>query len=253
VYSDKFTGCEVKDVKQKTVLVTGAGGGIGQQVALKLSKAGMKVYANERSLDGLAGTLELFSRLPLAIIPLPFDVSKENEVEKAMQEVEQLDYLVNNAGICPPLIYEELKVEDWEQIFSINVIGTYLCMRYASDIMTSPGGSIVNISSGASKTGGAYVSIPYAASKAAVNSLTLSYAKRLAPRGIRVNAVAPGFIDTKILREMPVTVDEIKKEIPLGRIGSPHEVAGCVHFLFSESASFITGEIIDVNGGDVMD
>jgi NAD(P)-dependent dehydrogenase (short-subunit alcohol dehydrogenase family) len=118
--------------------------------------------------------------------------------------------------------------------------------------MTSPGGSVVNISSGAGKTGGAFVSMPYGTSKAAINNMTVTFAKLFASRGIRVNAVSPGFVETRILDEMPIDRDLIRSDIPLGKIGVPGDISPIVRFVLSDEASFMTGQVIEVNGGDVM-
>ena len=236
----------------KIAIVTGAAKGIGKAIALELAAAGAKVYANGRSAESLSGLLDEAGERSLEILPLPFDVSDEEEVIRAMAPLERIDYLVNNAAVCPYVQYKDLKEEHWDLMFSVNVKGTYFCTRHALEKMTSPGGSVVNISSGAGKTGGAFVSMPYGTSKAAINNMTVTFAKLFASRGIRVNAVSPGFVETRILDEMPIDRDLIRSDIPLGKIGVPGDISPIVRFVLSDEASFMTGQVIEVNGGDVM-
>ncbi len=239
-------------MKGKVAIVTGAAKGIGKAIALELAGAGARVYANGRSLESLSDLLREARERSLDILPLPFDVSKEEEVIRAMHSVETIDYLVNNAAVCPYIPYKDLKEADWDLMFAVNVKGTYFCTRHAVDRMRSPGGSIVNISSGAGKTGGAFVSMPYGTSKAAINNMTVTFAKLFASKGIRVNAISPGFVETRILNEMPVDKDAIRADIPLGKIGLPQDIAPIVRFTLSDETSFMTGQVIEVNGGDVM-
>ncbi|HCU08255.1 MAG TPA: hypothetical protein DF480_04720, partial [Clostridiales bacterium] len=159
-------------MKGKVAIVTGAAKGIGKAIALELAAAGAKVYANGRTLESLSELLGEARERSLDILPLPFDVSKEEEVIRGIGSLETIDYLVNNAAVCPYVQYKDLKEEHWDLMFGVNVKGTYFCTRHALEKMTSPGGSIVNISSGAGKTGGAFVSMPYGTSKAALNNMT---------------------------------------------------------------------------------
>ncbi|HPF18869.1 MAG: SDR family NAD(P)-dependent oxidoreductase [Eubacteriales bacterium] len=239
-------------MKGKIAIVTGAAKGIGKAIALELASAGAKVYANGRTRESLSDLLGEAEVRSLEILPLPFDVSKEAEVVRAMGTVERIDYLVNNAAVCPYVRYEDLTEEHWDLMFGVNVKGTYFCTRHALEKITSPGGSIVNISSGAGKTGGAFVSMPYGTSKAAINNMTVTFAKLFAAKGIRVNAVSPGFVETRILDEMPIDRDRIRSDIPLGKIGKPGDIAPVVRFVLSKESSFMTGQVIEVNGGDVM-
>lgn len=239
-------------MKGKVAVVTGAAKGIGKAIALELASRGARVYANGRTEESLINLLEEAADRSLDIVALPFDVANEAEVERAMSQVGSMHYLVNNAGICPYLKFEELKEEHWDAVFAVNVKGTYFCTRHALAHLVAPGGSIVNISSGAGKTGGAFVSMPYGTSKAAINNMTIAFAKLLASKGIRVNAVSPGFVSTRILDEMPVDQVAIAQDIPLGRIGVPGDIAPLVRFVLSDEAAFLTGQIIEINGGDVM-
>lgn len=239
-------------MKGKVAVVTGAAKGIGKAIALELASAGAKVYANGRSRESLEELLNEARERSLDIVPLPFDVSNEEEVTQAFGSLDVIDYLVNNAAVCPYVLYKDLKEEHWDLMFAVNVKGTYFCTRHALEKMTSPGGSIVNISSGAGKTGGAFVSMPYGTSKAAINNMTVTFAKLFASKGIRVNAISPGFVETRILDEMPISRDLIRSDIPLGKVGVPEDIAPIVRFALSEESSFMTGQVIEVNGGDVM-
>lgn len=239
-------------MKEKIAVVTGAGKGIGQAISLELASNGYIVYANARSEDKIKETIEKGKNADCVIKPLIFDVSKESEVKEKILSLDHIDCIVNNAGIHENKNYDELTEADWDKTFDTNVKGYFYCIKYALKKMTS-GNSIINLSSGAAKTGGDFVSLPYTASKGAINSMTIYYARKLAPNGIRVNAVSPGFVDTNML----ITNEELTKEyyktiIPIGRLGYPEDIAKCISFLISDNASFITGQIIEVNGGDIM-
>lgn len=239
-------------MKGKIAIVTGAAKGIGRATAIELAQKGAKVYANGRTLESLGDILKEAEEKGLDIVPLPFDISREAEVIQSFSDLPVIDYLVNNAAVCPHISYENLKEEHWDLIFSVNVKGTFFCTKHALEKMIRPGAGIVNISSGAGKTGGAFVGMPYATSKAAINNMTMAFAKREASKGIRVNAISPGFVETRILDEMPIPRDVIRADIPLGRIGTPEDIAKFVSFVLSDDASFMTGQVIEVNGGDVM-
>jgi len=239
-------------MKGKIAIVTGAAKGIGRATAIELASKGAKVYANGRNLESLNDILCEAKEKGLDIVPLPFDISKEEDVIKSIGSIPHIDYLVNNAAVCPHVSYENLTEAHWDLIFSVNVKGTFFCTKHALEKMDGEGCSIVNISSGAGKTGGAFVGMPYATSKAAINNMTQAFAKKMASKGIRVNAISPGFVETRILNEMPIPRDVIRADIPLGRIGTPEEIAKFVSFTLSDDASFMTGQVIEVNGGDVM-
>lgn len=235
---------------KKIAIVTGAGAGIGQGIALKLAEEGYKVYANARSEKKLENTLELCRNYD--VNPLIFDVSKEAEVKKALETVERIDCLVNNAGVGVNKDFDDIDEKDWNLVLNTNVKGYFFVTKYALYKMNR-GSAIINLSSGAAKTGGDFVSLPYATSKGAINSLTISFARMLAPKGIRVNAVSPGFVDTKML----IINEKLTKRyydsiIPIGRLGVPRDIANAVFFLASEESEFMTGQILEVNGGDIM-
>lgn len=235
---------------KKTVLVTGAGAGIGRGIAIEFAKRGWTVYVNGRSEGKLTKTLACCHGMD--VHPIVFDIAKEVEVQRALQSLNRLDCLVNNAGLGVNKPFKKIDEEDWNLILGTNVKGGFFVTQNAITLM-GRGSSIINLSSGAAKTGGDFVSLPYAASKGAINSMTIAFARMLAPKGIRVNAVSPGFVDTDML----IVNDKITKEyyetiIPIGRLGVPEDVANAVCFLASEEAGFITGQILEVNGGDIM-
>ena len=235
---------------KKTAVVTGSGAGIGQAIVLELAKRGYKVYANARSEEKIAETLKLCSEYDVE--PLIFDVQNLQQAEAALGSLERIDCLVNNAGASmTKKSLEDTLEADWDRIIDTNVKGYFFVTKYALRKMTS-GGSIVNMSSGAAKTGGDFVSIPYTASKGAINSLTIAYARELAPQGIRVNAVSPGFIETDMLKLNEKPTEYYAPVIPLKFLGQPIDIANMVCYLLSDEARYMTGQIIEVNGGDIM-
>ena len=186
------------------------------------------------------------------VSPICFDVRDYDTMMKKISDLGHLDAVVNCAGLSiAKKTIEELTVDDWTSILDTNVKGYFFVIKAAVANMEK-GGAIVNISSGAAKTGGDFVSIPYSASKGAINSLTISVARDLAPRGIRVNAVSPGFVASDMLKLNGKPFDYYDDKIPLQRLGQPEDIANMVSFLLSEQSSWMTGQIIEVNGGDIM-
>ena len=243
----------------KVALVTGASRGIGKAIALALAKEGCDIIVvarDERGLQLVAQEIEAMGR---KAVPVRANVASLDEVKRVfdlvLEKFGRLDILVNNAGVIKRGTIEDHKDEDWELVMAVNLKGTYYCSREAAKIMKSQGwGRIINISSVAGKIGDIASAPSYGPSKAAVNALTKSLARELAPYGITVNAVAPHAIETEMTAEWP---EEKRRamiaQIPIGRLGRPEEVAAAVVFLASPEASFITGEILDVNGGYLMD
>lgn len=243
----------------QVAVVTGGSRGIGRVIALALAEEGCNVVVadiDEASARQVAQEIKRMGRKALAVRT---DVAKLADVQrlfvKTMEHFGKLDILVNNAGIIRRGTLEDHSDEDWELVMAVNLRGTYYCSREAARIMKrQKSGRIINISSVAGKVGDITSAPSYGPSKAAVNALTKSLARELAPFGITVNAVAPHAIETEMTAEWP---EERRRamiaQIPLGRLGKPEEVAAAVVFLASPGSAFITGEILDVNGGYLMD
>lgn len=245
-------------LKGKVAIITGAGKGIGRAIALEFIKLGAKVVVNYRS--SIAQVEELLHTIKEAggdAIAVQADISKETEakglIEAAVKQFGRLDILVNNAGITKDNLLMRMSEEDFNSVLDINLKGTFLCTKHASTIMLKQrSGKIINISSVVGITGNVGQT-NYAASKAGVIGLTKATARELASRGITVNAVAPGFIETDMTERLPDKIKEASiANIPLKRFGTAMEIAGAVSFLASEAANYITGQVLQVDGGMVM-
>jgi len=239
----------------KVAIVTGAGRGIGRTIAASLSKAGYKLVLNYRS---NVAELEAFvQEIGATAVLVQGDISNFDDAEKlvraAIDNYGRLDLLVNNAGITKDVLLVRMSEEDFDSVNTTNLKGTFNCSKHAAKVMFKQrSGSIINISSVVGIMGNIGQS-NYAASKAGVIGFTKAVARELAPRGVRVNAVAPGFIATAMTEVIP---EESKKamlqNIPMGKFGEPEDVANVVLFLASDEAKYITGQVISVNGGMVM-
>jgi 3-oxoacyl-[acyl-carrier protein] reductase len=243
---------------KRVILVTGAARGIGRACVAALAQAQSKIYVNDvANLDQAEQTAALARAKGAEAAVLPFDVADFGQVSAAVDTIlktdGRLDVLVNNAGIARDNLIARLKEEEWDQVLTVNLKGAFHCLKAACrPMMKQRGGRIINISSVV-----AYMGNPgqanYAASKAGLVGLTKAAARELASRHITVNAVAPGFIETEMTANLPEKVRaEMLAQIPLGRFGSPEDVAGVVAFLASEAAGYLTGEVIHVNGGLIM-
>jgi 3-oxoacyl-[acyl-carrier protein] reductase len=242
----------------KVAVITGAGRGIGKAIALQFAQYGSKVVLNYR--NSIAQVEELLHAINEAggeAIAVQADISKEEEAKKlineAVKQYGRLDVLVNNAGITKDNLLMRMSEADFDSVIDINLKGTFFCMKYASTVMLKQkSGKIVNISSVVGLIGNVG-QVNYAASKAGVIGMTKTAARELASRGITVNAVAPGFIETDMTDALPDKVKEATiVNIPLKRYGIANEVAGAVSFLASEAANYITGQVLQVDGGLAM-
>jgi len=237
-------------MKNKVVLITGASGGIGKAIAKKFATAGAKVALNdiapaEENLKKLAK--ELGSRYFLA------DVSKLEEVEKMVENIQKefgrLDVLVNNAGITQDRTLAKMTKEEWQKVIDIDLTGVFNCSKAVLPLIIANQGKIVNISSLVGQRGN-FGQTNYAAAKAGIIGFTKALSKEVGRFGVTVNAIAPGFIETRLTENLPPELKEtIKKFTPLGRFGKPEEIANLIFFLASEEASFITGAVINIDGG----
>jgi len=240
----------------KVAVVTGASRGIGAATALLLAQNDFRVAVNyHRKADAARTIVEKIVHHGGEAFAVQADISEERQIERMFGAVDErwgrLDALVNNAGILElQSQVQDIRRERLLRLFSVNVIGTFLCCREAIRRM-GRGGSIVNVSSVAARTGSPNEYVDYAATKGAVESLTVGLAKEVAPRGIRVNAVRPGIIDTEIHADggEPGRAQRIGPGLPLGRHGKADEVAQAILWLLSERSSFTTGQFIDVAGG----
>lgn len=242
----------------KVALITGATRGIGRQISLTLAKEGYDIALNYRTenneLEDLKNQIE---SLNVKCLPIKGDVSNyedcENMTKKVIESFGQIDVLVNNAGITKDTLLLRMKKEDFESVIDVNLVGTFNMTKNVSGyMMKARSGRIINISSVVGIAGNAGQS-NYSASKAGIIGFTKSLAKELASRNILVNAVAPGYIETDMTRVLSDSVKEnILNTIPLRKVGKAEDVANVVKFLASDESSYITGQVINIDGGMLM-
>ena len=241
----------------KVALVTGAARGIGQAIAKKLAAEGADVALCDLNADWLTETAGLVEAAGRKAKCFEADVSNGAAVDEvvsgAVEAFGKVDILINNAGITKDTLMVRMSEQDWDAVISVNLKGTFLFTKaMARPMMKQRSGTIVNIASIIGLIGNAG-QCNYAASKAGVIALTKSAARELASRNVRVNAVAPGFIQTRMTDALPENVrGKMLDAIPLGRFGTPEDVANVVLFLASESSSYMTGQVLTVCGGMVM-
>ena len=246
------------ELKNRVALVTGASRGIGKQVAKDLASMGATVIVNyPNSNDSAEQTVEEIEKNGGTAIMSEFDVSDFNAVQKEVSSIinklGEIHILINNAGITRDKLFMRMKEEDWDRVFEVNLKGVYNCTRAViRNMLKQRFGRIVNIASVVGEMGNAG-QINYSSTKAGVIGFTKSAAKEFASRAVTVNAISPGFIQTDINQNIP---EEFKKKymesIPLGRFGETTDISNVVCFLVSDNASYITGEVIRVNGGLYM-
>jgi NAD(P)-dependent dehydrogenase (short-subunit alcohol dehydrogenase family) len=239
----------------RTALVTGSSRGIGAAIARAFAAEGARVAVayREREQDAAALAAELKDGLCLRL-----DVTRRSEVRSALDTIHDrwggLDILVNNAGLLQQKPFAEITDEDWDRTLEVNLKGVFLCTQEAAPrLCERPSASIINISSIGGQFGGPRAP-HYSASKAAVLAFTRSTARLFAHQGLRVNAIAPGFVRTEMIEDVLAGDGEERAlaQIPLGRLGAPGDIAAAAVYLASEDAGFVTGQVLSVNGGQLM-
>jgi 3-oxoacyl-[acyl-carrier protein] reductase len=242
-------------LKDKVALVTGASQGIGRDTALALAEAGAKVAVAARNEEKLAALVKEIVALEAGqALAVKMDVADAEQVKAGfkavLEKLGRLDILVNNAAITRDGLAMRMKADDWDAVIRTNLTGAHLCIQQAlPTMMRARAGRIINIASVVAQMGNAGQA-NYVAAKAGLIGLTKAIAIEIASRNITVNAVAPGFIETPMTDVLPDKVkEELKTRIPLGRMGSARDVASAIVFLASDEACYITGHVLDVNGG----
>jgi 3-oxoacyl-[acyl-carrier protein] reductase len=241
-------------LKDKVALLTGASQGIGRETALALAEAGAKVAAAARNEEKLASLVSEIVNAGGEAIAIKMDVADPEQIKSCFKQVlekfSRLDILVNNAAITRDGLALRMKQEDWDAVIRTNLTGAHLCIQQAlSTMMRARAGRIINLASVVAQMGNAGQA-NYVAAKAGLVGLTKAIAIEIASRNITVNAVAPGFIATPMTDVLPDKVkEELRNRIPLGRMGSARDVASAIVFLASDEAAYITGHVLDVNGG----
>lgn len=242
-------------LKGKNAIVTGASRGIGRAIALKLAELGANVVVNYRSsVNSVEEVVKAIEEKGVKALAVQGDVSNFEDAKKIIDETAanlgSIDILVNNAGITKDTLLMRMKEEDFDKVIEVNLKGVFNCTKHVVPIMMKQrSGRIINISSVVGLSGNAGQA-NYAAAKAGIIGFTKSIAKEIASRGVTVNAIAPGYIQTDMTEVLSDKVkEEIKNNIPLKRLGTPEDIAGVVGFLSSNIAEYITGQVISVDGG----
>jgi len=245
------------ELADQVAVVTGSARGIGKTIAMILAEAGANIVISDLNVEAGKQTVEEIQAMGREAIWVEADVSKSDKanllIESTQEKFGRLDILVNNAGITRDNLLMRMSEDEWDSVIAVNLKGTYNCIRAATKIfMKQRTGRIINIASVVGQMGNAGQA-NYASSKAGVIGLTKSVAKELSARNILVNAVAPGFIETAMTEKLPEKAREsLLQLIPLAKLGQPEDVAKVVLFLSSDRSNYITGQVINVDGGMVM-
>ncbi len=246
------------NLKDKVAVITGAARGIGKEIAIDLAKNGAKIVVSDILIEMAEETAaEIKKEYGVDTLAIKTDVSSMSDTEEliktTMSTFGSVDILVNNAGVTRDNLIMRMTEEEWDFVININLKGVFNCIKSVTrTMMKQRAGKIINITSVVGQMGNAG-QINYSASKAGVIGMTKTTAKELSSRGINVNAVAPGFIQTEMTDRLPETAkDGLKQMIPLKKLGNPQDIAKAVSFLASDASSYITGQVLNVDGGMVM-
>jgi 3-oxoacyl-[acyl-carrier protein] reductase len=246
-------------LKGKVAIVTGSGRGIGREIALLLAKEGANVVVTSRTQEEIEKVVKEIKALKVKALGVKIDVSNFKEVnqlvEKTIKQFGRIDILVNNAGIADLVFFNQMTEEQWDKMMSIDLKGVFNCTRAViNQMIKQKYGKIVNISSVAGTALGFIGSTHYSAAKAGIIGFTQSLAMEVASYGINVNSIAPGIIETNMTINAlgKKGLEEFAKQIPMGRTGKPEDIANLLVFLVSDDASYITGQVITVDGGLII-
>ena len=245
------------ELDKKVALITGGGQGIGQVIADNLAKMGAHIVLGDINLENAEKSAKNIrdngGKASAVLLDVVDTVNVKQVFDLISKEFKPLDILVNNAGITKDGLFVRMKEDDWDRVLAVNLKGSFLCgQQAAKQMMKQRSGSIVNIASIVGVMGNPGQA-NYSASKAGLIGLTKTMARELAPRNITVNAIAPGFIDTDMTRVLDDKIrDKLIEQIPLARLGLPADIAHSVAFLVSGQSNYITGQVINVNGGMLM-
>ena len=245
------------ELKGKVALITGAAQGIGKVIAVRLAESGASIAICDLNIDGLQTTTKEIESAGGRALPIEANVASMDQtqamVEKTVKELGGVHILVNNAGITRDSLLLRMTVDDWDKVLTVNLKGVFNCTKAALKFMAKQRyGRVISIASIVGEMGNAGQA-NYAASKAGVIGFTKTVAREYAKRSITANAIAPGFIATAMTDELPEKArEDLMKQIPIGRLGTPEDVANAVLFLASDASNYITGQVINVNGGMYM-